>query len=313
MSLSIITPHFNNSEGIKNLYDILCNQTVNTWEWIIVDDKSDKNHVNTIETFFKEFEDTRVVFFRDSKKTNASVCRNKGLTRSRHDRVVFLDSDDGISKDFVENRSVKTLSFIVYKNMMVVDHKGNSIPTTPPKSNYLNHFFNANFIWQTTAIVWNKRFLIELGAFNPKLERLQDVELSIRALFNTDDYVVLDNSIDFYYNVQSIRERKKFVQPVCESVDYLVINVLDNYQLSRDQKNYVKAFYYMCVKYLERSGDISNTKYVKSTLKIFYDKNYFSFLDYIKGLSLLKLYKSGLLTDAFFLRCNRFYFKTKVL
>lgn len=313
MSLSIITPHFNNSEGIKNIYTMLLCQTCSVWEWIIVDDSSDDINIKVLNSFLKKADDSRVQILLNSEKTNASVCRNKGITLSTERWLVFLDSDDTITRDFVENRSVEPSSFSIFKNMNIVDHNGNLTKSNPPNFNYLGHFLNANFIWQTTAIVWNKFFLVKLGAFNPNLKRLQDVELSIRALYNDSDYEVLDNTIDFSYKVLPIRSKRDFVKPVCESVYFLISHTFDNYSLTKKQKHYVKAFYFMCTKYIERSGDRNNIVHVIPNLKILWDKNYIDFSLYFIGLSLLKFYKIGILSDTSFLRLNRYFFKTQVL
>jgi len=313
MSLTIITPHFNNAGGIKDIYTMLLNQTVSNWEWIIVDDCSDKNDIKSLNSFFDKTNDSRVQLVLNSEKTNASVCRNMGITLSTNNSLIFLDSDDGITPNFVEHRSIKTQHFSVFKNMNIVDQKGTVTISNPPDSNYLDHFLNANFIWQTTAIVWNKDFLLKIGAFNPNLKRLQDIELSIRALYSTSNYEVLDNTIDFSYKVVPIRSKQNFVKPVCESVHYLVSHTLDNYALTKKQKHYVKAFYFMCTKYLERSEDRANIKFVKSQLKLFYKKGYFSFLDYLVGAFLLKVYKIRLISDSTFLKLNRYLFKTHVI
>lgn len=312
MSLSIITPHFNNSEGLQNLYKLLCNQTKDVWQWVIVDDCSKESDVTAVKFFFESVSDSRVQLIFNDDKTNASVCRNKGIEFTSFENIVFLDSDDKISTDFVANRTLEFKDFAVFKNTNVITEKGKNILSNSEDSDYLNHFLNAKFIWPITAVLWNKTFLNNLGAFNPNLQRLQDVELSIRALFKSNNFTVLNNSVDFYYCVSNIRSRQNFVQPVCESVHYLIANVLNSYSLTHRQKHYVKAFYFMCTKYLERSEDRANIKYVKPNLILFYKKGYFGFLDYIIGVLLLKLYKWRLLSHSIFLRLSRHFFKTQV-
>jgi hypothetical protein len=229
-----------------------------------------------------------------------------------YDTLVFLDSDDNITTDFVKNRSIKISDFTVFKNMIIVDQDGTQVASKAPNTDYLNHFLNAHFIWQTTSVVWQKAFLQHIGAFNTKLQRLQDVELSIRALYRSKHYKVVNNSVDFYYSVSPIRAKDNFVQPVCESVNYLISHALSAYTLSQQQRNLVKAYYFMCTKYLERSENRSHITYVAPNLSLFYKEGYFGLLDYIIGSCLLKLYKFRLVSGSSFLRLNRYFFKTQV-
>ncbi|PKQ46736.1 glycosyltransferase [Confluentibacter flavum] len=310
--LSIITPHFNDSKGLEQLYQLLKDQTVEKWEWIIVDDCSSEIEKNKTTRVFNNINDKRVQIIFNAEKTNASVCRNKGIEFCSYEKLVFLDSDDKIALNFVENRCIEILDFTVFKNMVVVDQEGNGVESNASNSEYLNHFLNANFIWQTTAILWNKAFLLKIGGFNPKLTRLQDVELSIRALFKSNNYMVLNNSVDFYYCVSNIRNRQNFVQPVCESVHYLVSNILETYNLNKEQKYLVRAYYFMCTKYLERSENRRHIEFVKPNLRLFYKKDYLGFSGYAMGSFLLNLYQFRLISGSTFLRLNRYFFKTQV-
>jgi glycosyltransferase involved in cell wall biosynthesis len=310
--LSIITPHFNDSKGLEQIYQLLKDQTVEEWEWLIVDDCSSENEKNKTTKVFNNINDNRVQIIFNTEKTNASVCRNKGIVYCKYDKLVFLDSDDKIALNFVENRCIEILDFTVFKNTNVITEKGENVVANSEDSEYLNHFLNAKFIWPITAVLWNKKFLISLGAFNPKLTRLQDVELSIRALFKSNNYNVLNNSVDFYYCVSNIRNRQNFVQPVCESVHYLVSNILETYNLNKEQKYLVRAYYFMCTKYLERSENRRNIEFVTPNLRLFYKKDYLGFLDYAMGSFLLNLYKFRLIAGSTFLKLNRYFFKTQV-
>ncbi|MFL0352417.1 glycosyltransferase family A protein [Xanthomarina sp. GH4-25] len=312
MGLSIITPHFDNFEGLKNIYKLLIGQTLDTWEWIIVDDNSSEHQVNKIKLFFKEVSDSRIKLQFQIKKTNASVCRNLGLSISSFNHLVFLDSDDSISIDFVKNRDIDVLDFVVFNNMVVVNENGEHILSKPKTTKYLDAFLNANFLWQTTSVLWQKSFLLKIGAFNTELKRLQDVELVIRALSSSNYFQVKDNLIDFYYHVKPIRDRNNFVAPVCTSVSYFINKLIDFDNLTNTQKHLIRSYYFMCVKYLERSNNRTQVKYVKPVLKMFYKKHYFSFRLYIIAWILLYLFQFNCLSNRMFLKLNRYFFKTEM-
>ncbi len=309
MKLSIITPHYQNFEGLKTIYDCLIKQSSNQWEWLIVDDFSDPDLQVSIQGFFESvsLQNIHIVF--NTIKTNASVCRNIGIDRATHTNLVFLDSDDTISEHFVANRLIEVEEFNVFPHYFIQNEKGSIFSSQTVASNYLDYFLKAQFIWQTTCVLWNKGFLIDLGKFNANLQRLQDVELAIRSLYHGKHFKVLDNVPDFYYHVKPIRTRTHFLKTVCVSVQYIITELDSNYQFKEYQKKLLKGYYYLCVKYLHRSGNRTEVNFVKDSLKQFYKKNYIHSFDYIKGSALLFLFKYRLLSDVLFIKFNRYFFK----
>jgi glycosyltransferase involved in cell wall biosynthesis len=309
MSLSIITPHYNDLEGLKRIYTCLKEQVSHDWEWVIVDDLSEFSVIKEVRDWHKLLGDKYVKLICNPNKTNASVCRNLGANAANSDVLVFLDADDYITPDFVANRQVEVIDFVVFKNS-AIDDKYEGVRILPEKSgDYLDHFLKTKFVWPITSILWNRSFFKAVGQFNERLPRLQDVELSIRALQNSTLFVVLDNSVDFYYRVKPIRERKNFVKPVCDSVYLFISELLDSSSLSNYQLSFISSYYYLCIKYFARSGVIENVDLVSRNLKLFYKKRYITFLDFLIGFLVLRLYAWGIIPKKFFLRLNRYLYK----
>ncbi|MGB1309338.1 MAG: hypothetical protein ACPG6B_10530, partial [Oceanihabitans sp.] len=176
-------------------------------------------------------------------------------------------------------------------------------------SNYLDHFLQAKFIWPITAILWDKSFLISIGKFNPEFKRLQDIELSIKALLHSKNYKVIENKVDFFYCVAPIDVKKRPVKVICESVNKLISYMQENYALNKHQKSLVSGYYYLCIRYFNRSTNKNDIVHVENSLKLFRRNKYFSFFSYLKGLSFLKLYKLNLISSNMFIRLNRYFYK----
>ena len=309
MKISIITPHFNDFEGIKRTHTCLIKQNSDQWEWIIVDDFSDSIVRKSLKEYFKLTNSTNIKLIYNDKKTNGSVCRNIGIDYVTTEKLVFLDSDDIISEDFVSNRLITVEDFVVFKNTNILDKHGNTKPASNVSSNYLDHFLQAKFIWPITAILWDKEFLIKIGKFNPSLKRLQDIELSIRALLLGTKYKIIDNKVDFYYCVFPIDIKKRPVKLICDSVNYLITNIHANYKLNDHQQSLLKGYYFVCVRYLYKSKLKEDIKYVKNSLQLFYSKKYITFFGYIQGLIFLKLLKYNIISNDLFIRLNRYFYK----
>lgn len=310
MKLSIITPHYQNFEGLKTIYECLVKQSSDKWEWIIVDDFSDSDIRSSINAFFESLSHKNIHLIFNTIKTNASVCRNLGAKHAAGDHLVFLDADDIISPEFVANRSVEVSDFIVYKNFCVLNEEGKSSHSADVSNNFLDHFLKAHFIWQTSCVLWNKSFFTFIGGFDEALEALQDIEVFLRALYKSTAYEVKDNPLDFYYCVTKINTKKRPVSRRCASVNYLIERLNNDYKLTKSQRSLVKGYYYNCIVYLHRSKNRSHSKYVRQTLKLFKTNGFIGYRHFLIGMVLLALYQYRLMSPVLFLDSNRYFFKS---
>lgn len=311
MSISIITPHYNDPNGLQQVYKCLLEQTQASWEWVIVDDFSDENNQKKILDWHQGIEDDRVKLICNTQKSNASVCRNLGADSALYGNLVFLDSDDTITSSFLKSRQIEFTDFAVFKNTAVIDQHGEIQFTPQIAGKYVDYFLQARFIWPITAIVWKKAFFNAIGQFNPQLPRLQDVELAIRALQNSVNYIVVENEVDFYYSVKPIRSRKNFLKPVCDATYIFIDELLQTQKLTKYQLSLLSGYYFMNTKYLERSESRKEVGLVHRNLMLFYKKGYIGFFQVLIGVISLKLYKWQIFSGSQFLRINRFVFKPK--
>lgn len=310
MGLSIITPHYNDFSGVTKIYDYLMSQSSVCWQWIIVDDCSSVEVRNNLIAFFenKACSNIKIVF--NELKTNASSCRNLGMEYAIYDNLVFLDSDDKITSEFVKNRLIEIEEFTVFLNFNIFNSAGEVKPFSNVKNRFLDHFLKSDFVWQTTAVLWNSSFFKSLGKFDTSLTLLEDVELSIRALLSGNKLEILNNSdIDFYYYVKPIDIKQRTVAKVATSVNQLIVKLTTDYELNKAQLKKLKAYYFLSVRYLVRSGDKDDIRHVKSNLKLFLNKKCITILQYRIGVTLLWIYSRKMISDTLFLKINRYIFK----
>ena len=91
IEVSVIMPVYNSGACLRETIDTLLNQTLRNIELICVDDGSEDNSVELIETFLKT--DDRIRFLRKEHE-GAGAARNAGLKEASGEYVIFLDSDD---------------------------------------------------------------------------------------------------------------------------------------------------------------------------------------------------------------------------
>jgi teichuronic acid biosynthesis glycosyltransferase TuaG len=90
--VSIITPSYNSENFIKDTIDSVISQTYQNWEMIIVDDRSNDNSAEYIQTLIEN--DSRIKLIVLEKNVGAAEARNKALEVAKGKYIAFLDSDD---------------------------------------------------------------------------------------------------------------------------------------------------------------------------------------------------------------------------
>ncbi|MEM4725207.1 MAG: glycosyltransferase family 2 protein [Candidatus Hadarchaeum sp.] len=87
--VSIVTPTFNRAHLLPRVWNSLSTQTLQDFQWIVVDDGSSDNTREVV----AGFQDSRITYIQqDNQGCNAA--RNRGDREVRAEFVVYLDSDD---------------------------------------------------------------------------------------------------------------------------------------------------------------------------------------------------------------------------
>lgn len=97
-SVSIIIPVYNAEKYLIKCIDSVVNQTFKDIEIIVIDDGSTDASLTIINQFAKE--DSRIKVLREENK-GAGAARNFGMSQARGKFLYFLDSDDFIEKNFI--------------------------------------------------------------------------------------------------------------------------------------------------------------------------------------------------------------------
>lgn len=87
---SIVIPTYNRAELLKRCLDSVIAQTVQDWEAIVVDNYSEDN----TEEVVNSFHDFRISYLKNHNYGVIAVSRNKALDLAKGQYVCFLDSDD---------------------------------------------------------------------------------------------------------------------------------------------------------------------------------------------------------------------------
>jgi glycosyltransferase involved in cell wall biosynthesis len=178
--VSIILSYYNEIRFIAEAVESAKSQTYKNIEVIVVDDGSTElahQHLLTIP-------DIRIV-----RQTNggASSARNRGLSESRGDYVIFLDHDDRLMANAVtshlEALKRKPNAGLTFAALREIDERGNI--TAPsylcaPRRNYFHAFLETNLIHCPASAMVSRYALDRIGGFDTSVDPGDDHDLYIR-------------------------------------------------------------------------------------------------------------------------------------
>jgi len=134
--VTVIIPAYNVETYIKDCIDSIKNQTLESFEAIIINDGSSDNTATVIENEISN--DPRFRLYQQTNKGVAST-RNRGLSLAKGEFIYFMDSDDIIEPDTLEN----TVEMARAENLDIVHfnavpfYEGSLSESFFSKSNYI--------------------------------------------------------------------------------------------------------------------------------------------------------------------------------
>lgn len=203
--VSIITANYNKGEVVVECVRSVCDQTVDSWELIFVDDGSDDGSFEMAKDAANG--DERCVFLENTTGIKgANAARNMAIDLAKGEFVIFLDSDDILTPDCVAERlsdfeKYPEMDLLIYPMGLFNKELGDSefISNIPTEESDLNRFLNRDIVWLISGPTWRKEALKSLGGFDLSLHSQQDYDLHIRALIKDLKYTYFHTKPDVYY------------------------------------------------------------------------------------------------------------------
>jgi glycosyltransferase involved in cell wall biosynthesis len=102
--VSIIIPTYNRAHIISDTLNSVLAQTYSNWECIVVDDGSTDNTEGILASFIEKDGRFQYLHRPDHRLKAASTCRNIGFEHSKGSYIQYLDSDDMISENKLQEQ-----------------------------------------------------------------------------------------------------------------------------------------------------------------------------------------------------------------
>lgn len=209
MKVSIIIPSYNSQDYLSRCLDSVVNQVYKNIEIIIVDDASTDKTKEIIKKYADN--DERIIPFYQTINKGVSASRNVGLRASTGEYIIFVDSDDSLTKDAVRRMidiSNKYNSDFVdsYHLLEYTKPNGKIVKFTEkkvPKKLLVmgNVKENPKILNMTTYITGKliRKNLLDGLEFDENLKRYEDMVFEHQVKTRVKNYVFMNKVVYIYY------------------------------------------------------------------------------------------------------------------
>ncbi len=210
--VSVIIPVYNVEEYLPKCLDSIVNQTYKNLEIVCVNDCSPDNCDKILQDYANR--DKRIKIVNREKNGGLSAARNTGMDAATGEYIYFIDSDDWIDLDYIEQMVIAALDsnveIVLNTSILFHENELEPVPFTPNNTqNFVqNKFLNAqscifNIIWNTWAYLWKKSFLDRIRARFPEGYVIEDMYFQATTLPFLDKIYVIRKSNYHYIKRES--------------------------------------------------------------------------------------------------------------
>jgi glycosyltransferase involved in cell wall biosynthesis len=257
--VSVIIPTYNRGYIIEETLDSVLNQSYSNWECIVVDDGGNDNTDELIKRYISKNSRFKYVKRPINVVKGVSSCRNYGVDLSKGEFILFLDSDDILASNALNNR-VKYFrqypdnDFLVFStqffenNITIKKDIFNIDPICENRESYLSLFLKHQFPWTIMSPIWTKEYLVK-NKFRNDLYLLEDIVFHIEILFNNDVKFKRIKEIDNFYRIPNWGKNNttESIDKLYDSISYLLKNydskITNDKKLKDDFSRFVKIIY----------------------------------------------------------------------
>lgn len=208
---SIISSVYNTELYLEKCIKSVLNQTFSDFEFILINNGSSDNSDEILKKY--ELLDSRIKVIRNDSNRYLAEARNQGIDIAEGEYIYFIDSDDYLDVQFLENAINELGSYdydlIIFGWIMeyFVENEFISIPVIPSAVTFINQenfrYSIMDYLKQSVLTVpWNKiykRSIIEKFNIRFPLTKLEDHHFNMEYIKNISSCKIVDKAFYHYY------------------------------------------------------------------------------------------------------------------
>lgn len=278
--ISVIIPCYNCEGFINRSVDSVLNQTYQDIEIILVNNNSSDGTLALLNKYQSEFPDK--IFVYDEHKKGAPAARNHGLYKAKGEWIQFLDADDELLPDKLEQQFNMALitgaDIIAGACLLVYKIKNRTVEIIRHADKNVWRGLITSNLGITSSNLWYKPAVFNVNGWDETLSSSQEYDLLFRLLKNNakvavDDSVktivyfsdnsvsksrnkaklkqILDNRISLRLKIKDeLRASGKFTHLLARAIDtYIYTELMNNYLSIPEYVNELMGKYHLDVKY----------------------------------------------------------------
>jgi len=248
--ISIIVPVYNTEKYLAKCFDSILNQTFSDFELICINDGSTDNSLKILGSYQQK--DSRVIVI-NQKNQGVSAARNKGIDLAKGEYLIFIDSDDWVTTNYLalllslilkDNSNISICGFVggseTFINKHCIVFEGNK---------EVVELFDKIMIQTPVAKMFNKKIIDQFNLkFDISLNFGEDYVFSLE-YFSYCKFVNITNKVMYHYFIgtpNSLSKQfniKRFQDSEIRA--NLAVNFFKKFKLQeKDYSDYVLGLYY---------------------------------------------------------------------
>jgi glycosyltransferase involved in cell wall biosynthesis len=211
---SIIIPCYNQAHFLTDCLESLLQQTYSNWEAIVVNDGSFDDTSKVALSY--SIIDSRIKLV-EKENGGLSSARNKGITEANGERLIFLDSDDFLYEECLENiasiiQTVNENCLIQCGYSYIAEDKQKILSDVKiyKKVSLYPEILKGN-LGPCHSICISKKLVEYIGFFDESLKSVEDWDFWIRAVKAGCDIKIISEPMVYYRYSKNSMSRNPFV------------------------------------------------------------------------------------------------------
>lgn len=223
--VSVIVPMFNAARYIERCALSLFHQSYNKLDFVFVDDGSNDSTVKLLRGVLGQFPglENCTSIIEMGQNMGVAIARQTGLNAANGDFVAFVDADDFIPVDFIENMcaavSIHSLDIVICDHIYVYADREVRVPTVAADTDdeyrvlLMQGNIHAGFC---NKLIKKSLFDVHKLRFSPDLKVLEDKVMMVKLFYYASSIGHCDDTVYFYNktNENSLTAQAKAQQAI---------------------------------------------------------------------------------------------------